>query len=262
MKKALRYLFEVRFLPNISTFLFNNETWLRVLPLKRFFQIIDPQNAKRIIDIGGGTGRLELAINRTDVYIYDLNENSVNIAKQFFKNTIVGNGTKIDLENDSFDWAISIHTLEHIPKDERESFILEMIRISKEGIFLNFPEGEYAKKLCENFLYSLDKNGKELNSWTIEHLEMGLPKVDEIEEILKKQAKFTFKYAFIRNYYAEDFYWTKIKASNNIFQTYLLSPASSFYKVLKYKKQPSVELVLLGSRTEKTSTELLGMIMK
>jgi ubiquinone/menaquinone biosynthesis C-methylase UbiE len=257
MRKILPYFFELRFLPNISTFLFNNETWLRLRPLKIFFQSIDPDKKKRIVDIGGGSGWLELALKRTDVYIYDANQESIAIAKKYFNNAIVGSGARIEFDDDSFDWAISIHTLEHILKNDRERFILEMVRISKEGVYLNFPEGEYAAKLCKNFLSALDKNGEPPNKWTVEHLEMKLPKIDEIDEIIKKQDKFVFKYIFIRNYNAENHYWTKNRAANNVIKSYFLSPVDSLMKYLNYKKLPTVELILIGSKTEAGANELL-----
>jgi len=250
MKKILRYLFELRFLPGVSAFLFNSETWLRLLPLKRFFKIVDPENKKRIIDIGGGTGRLELALNRTDVFIYDTDEVSIDTAKQNFKNAISGNGDLSGFEDNSFDWAISVHTLEHIPGNEREKFLMEMIRISKEGIFLNFPEGEYAEKVCLNFLDRLKKNGKEPNKWTVEHLEMGIPRIEGIVNILKRQKKFVIKYFSISNYNAVNFYWTNIRASKNIIKSFFLSPIISVIKYIRYKHKPTVEIIVVGSNAE------------
>lgn len=258
IKKKLRYFFELQFMPNVSLFLFNSETWLRLLALKKLFRNIDPNNVKRIIDVGGGTGRLELALKRTNVFIYDANKESIDIAKQNFVNAVVGDGPTIDFEDNYFDWAISIHTLEHIPQVDREHFILQMIRVSKEGVFLNFPEGEYARKLCCNYLESLNKNGKEPNKWTLEHLEMGVPMVEEINEIIKKQDKFIFEYVFIRNYKRENNYWVDIRGSNNIIKAYFLSPFNSLMKYMRYRKLPTVELLLVGTRTELETKRILN----
>ena len=222
--------------------------------------MIDPEKKKRIIDIGGGTGRLELALKRTDVYIYDTNNESINIAKQYFENAIIGTGTMIEFEDNLFDWAISVHTLEHIPKNDRKKFILEMIRISKEGIFLNFPEGGFAKKVCINFLDRLNKNGKEPNKWTVEHLETGVPKVEEIMNIIKEQDKFIFQYKFIRNYDVENYYWENIRASKNVFKVYFLSPFNSLMKYINYTKKPTIELILIGSKTGSCAKELFRKI--
>jgi len=257
MKKFIRYFFELRFLPNLSFFLFDNETWLRLRPIKRFLKIIDADKKKKIVDIGGGTGRLEARLGRSDIFIYDINEEAINIAKKNFKNVIIGSGTKINLEDNFFDWAISIHTLEHISKDERENFILEMIRVSKEGVFMNFPFGEYAKKLCHNFLASLEEKGFEPNKWTQEHLEKELPAIEEINSLLDKQSKFHFKYKFFRNYTAENLYWIQLRTRKNRVLLYILSPLIAFYKYFKINNKPSVELILVGAKSENISNKII-----
>jgi ubiquinone/menaquinone biosynthesis C-methylase UbiE len=231
-------------------FLFENETWLRLLPLRRFFKLIDPDLRKRIIDIGAGTGRLELALKRKNVCIYDTNAEAIKIANQYFDCTFLGKDSKLEFKDNSYDWAISIHTLEHVPRNEREQFLMEMVRISREGIYLNFPEGEYAEKLCHNYLNSLSENGKEPNKWTVEHLENGIPLIKEIKEILKKQDKFIISYKFIRNYHAEKFYWSEIKASDNLNKKYFFSPFNSLKRYINYSKKPSVELLLIGIKPD------------
>jgi len=256
MKKLIRYIIELRFLPGVYSFLFDNETWLRIRPLRRFFRIVDPKATNRIIDVGGGTGRLELAIKRTDVMIYDLNNEFIRIAEENFKHTKVGTGAVIDFPDNSFDWAISVHTLEHVPKTDREKFILEMIRIASNGIYLNFPLGEYADRLCRNFLTALEKKGMEPNPWTIEHLETGLPHLQEIMEILEKQDKFIFRYRVIRNFEAENSYWTKQRTSGPI-KNYFISPWLSIKKLLRYYRLPGVEILITGARDEKTLDKLI-----
>lgn len=250
MKKILRYILELSFFPNLSLFLFYNETWLRLRPIKKFLKIIDPEKNKRIIDIGGGTGRLEMQIGRMDITIYDQDEKSIKIAKNNFKNAIIGTGTNITLNDNSFDWVISVHTLEHIPKRNRKHFILEMIRISKEGVYMNFPEGKYAEKLCKNFISALEKKGMEANKWTLEHLEMGLPTIEEINSIIETQNKFHFDYKFVRNYYAENLYWTRLRTTKNIILRYVFSPLLALYKYSFIERKPTIELILVGSKNQ------------
>ena len=257
MKKKIRYIFELRFAPNLSSFLFNFETWARIRPLKRFLNHVDPKEEKRIIDVGAGTGRLEKALNRKDIFIYDNNEHSIIQASSYFPNTKTGSGSKIDYKDNSFDWAISIHTLEHISNRERPDFLLELIRISGEGVFLNFPEGENARLLCINFLKALEKNDLEPNKWTLEHLEMGLPKIEELFDVLSKQSKFIFKHKYIRNYKIENIYWEKVRASNNILIKYFLSPFLSIWSYFLYYKKPTIELLLLGTKSENFTNNIL-----
>jgi len=49
--------------------------------------------------------------------------------------------SKLPFENDTFDAAISTHTLEHVAMESRESFLDEMIRVSRRTIHLIFPFG-------------------------------------------------------------------------------------------------------------------------
>lgn len=247
-KRLIRYMLELRFFPNLSMFLFQNELWLRIRPIKRFLKTVDPQKTKRIVDIGGGTGRIEKLLNRTDIHIHDINEESIRIARETFANASVGSGDELPFPDNHFDWAISIHTLEHVPKDKREKFILEMIRIAREGVFLNFPEGNHAELLCKNFLKSSEEKDIELNKWSLEHLEMGIPTINEITSILGKQSKVKYKLKSIRGFKAENFYWSRLRASDSFIFKYTMSPLVSLQKYLAYNKKPFVELILIASK--------------
>jgi len=247
-KKKLRYIFELRFFPNLSMFLFRYEQWFRRRVFKLFLRAVDPDKTKNIIDIGGGAGRLEKELSRKDIFIYDNHVVDIKKAREYFSNTKVGSGSKIDFPDNSFDWAFSLHTLEHIPKKERGNFILEMLRISKEGIFLNFPEGKYAEKICIEYLEALKKNGKPPNKWTIEHLEHGLPLIEEIIKELSRQDKFVFRYKGIRNYNIEKHYWTKISASGNLIKKYLFTPLISVLGYICRNRYPSGEILLVGTK--------------
>ena len=61
--------------------------------------------------------------------------------KPWFRQVVIGNAVKLPFKDDSFDIVISVATLEHIPKDARRPFLMELKRISKMMI-LHFP--------CEN----------------------------------------------------------------------------------------------------------------
>jgi ubiquinone/menaquinone biosynthesis C-methylase UbiE len=250
LKRIIRYLLELRFFPNLSMFLFQNELWLRIRPIKRFLKTVDPKKTKKIVDIGGGTGRIERLLNRTDIHIHDINEESIRIASETFTNTSVGNGDKLPFPDNHFDWAISIHTLEHVPKAKRENFILEMIRIAREGVFLNFPEGEYAELLCKNFLKSSEQRDIELNKWTIEHLEMGIPRASEVLPFFQTQNKFLFSYKHLRNYYAENYYWCKVRNSKFKILKNLMGPYSAIWKLCKINSKPTCEIIIFCTSTK------------
>lgn len=250
IKKLFVYIFKLKFAPGISSFLFDFETWARLRPIKKFLKEIDPAANKKIIDIGAGIGRLELALNRRDITIYDLNPDSIKEASKQFPNTKLGSGSKIDFPDNSFDYAISIHTLEHVPSKDREQFLMEMMRISIEGIFINIPEGQYATKLCENFLFSLKKNNLPPNKWTQEHLDCGIPTVAELKQLFERQDKFQITYRFIRNYKSENFFWSKIRATNIRFLKVVLSPFVAIWCGIMFNVGPTIEIEIIGKKAK------------
>jgi hypothetical protein len=87
--------------------------------------LLRPFKAGSIIDIGG-EGRLGIFTRHSRV-------TTVNIASSCGVDHILNSGI-LPFENDSFDAAVSIDTLEHIPKSDREQFLNEMLRGSRKGI--------------------------------------------------------------------------------------------------------------------------------
>lgn len=261
IRKILKYIIQLEFIPSASHFLFESETFLRLKPLKVFLDVVDPNKVKKIIDIGGANGSVETSIGRKDITIYDINEAMLTIAEENSLKCLRGKqGENINCDDNSYDWAISIHTYEHIKKQEREKFLLEMIRISKEGVYLNFPAGKYAEKLCVNYIDALDKNIKERNHWTLDHIDKGLPDENELNEILSKQNKFNYEIKTVRNFKSENHYWCKIRAANSFLIYYLLSPINSVMKYINYRKAPGVEFILIASKNQELNQIVLSNI--
>lgn len=90
----------------------------------------------------------------------------------------------------------------------------------------------------------------EANKWTLEHLEMGLPTIEEINSIIETQNKFHFDYKFVRNYYAENLYWTRLRTTKNIILRYVFSPLLALYKYSFIERKPTIELILVGLKNQ------------
>lgn len=237
------------FIRSVKFFLFSHGLWSRLYYLKKFLHLSDPDSKKKIIDIGGGSGRIAHELDRPDIHVYDLNPAAVEIAKKYVKNAHIGTGTKTPFKDNYFNYAISIHTFEHIPQEDRESFLLEIVRISKDGFYLNFPEGKMTEKLCINYLNKQRSIGREPNKWTLEHLEMGLPNKSDIIDILSKQNKFDIKIFGINNYYIENFVWSNLKVYDNKFIYYFILPVFAFFQYAFHKFGPKTEIVIIAKKT-------------
>jgi ubiquinone/menaquinone biosynthesis C-methylase UbiE len=101
---------------------------------------------------------------------------------------VVGDGTKLQFSDKSFDYVVSTDVLEHIPPAMREQAIQEWLRVAKKELIIAFPEGEkseiHDKTLYENFKKKVLSDFSE--KFFKEHLENGLPKIVEVKSWIKK----------------------------------------------------------------------------
>jgi SAM-dependent methyltransferase len=150
------------------------DTFARHLCVKELLRRI---GAKTVIDIGG-EGRLK-------IFVVNAKVSSANITAGPGVDNII-KGSELPFEDGSFDAAVSIDTLEHMPREARSHFIGEMIRIARKGLVLCAPLGtkehiNYEKQLLESGLLS----GRDAE-YLKEHVINGLPTPDELAALATK----------------------------------------------------------------------------
>ena len=126
------------------------------------------QNNLKVADIGGGQGELAVFIPKHN---YVMIEPSVT--------GIISPG--LPFRKNEFDIVICADVLEHIPKQKRESFVLEMINLAKSKVLFTAPFGQENRNMDELY-WKLTQN-----PWTEEHLSHEYSTVDEMAKILEKQ---------------------------------------------------------------------------
>jgi GT2 family glycosyltransferase len=138
-----------------------------------------------VLDVGSGEecllGRFlpNLKITYVDPLLSSHPNRSNNqIPKDIFAN---------ELNSRLFDFVVSIDTLEHIPQEQRDSFINRLSKLSRKGIILAFPcsdvgDAEETDKWI-NKVYTA-AFGRD-NKWLIEHFKYGLPSLYQVLEKLQ-----------------------------------------------------------------------------
>lgn len=164
-----------------------------------------PQKIK-VLDVGGKKGLLRFFPGFSPT-IFDIEESDE-------PNFVQGDALSMPFKDGEFDCVISCDVLEHIPKTDREQFILEMLRVSKWGIIFCAPfdnEGVSAAEKDANAYY---KHLSGINHrWLKEHIDNGLPNEASVETILKDH-----KYNYTKFHHLSLDVWRSI-VKLHLFQT-------------------------------------------
>lgn len=139
----------------------------------KVYDVIDSLRKKnqkfKILDVGGYkglTGALHVNDDVTVLDVYDVKE----------KNYIKGDGLNMPFKDGEFDFVVSFDVFEHIPKKNREKFIIESSRVAKIALITAAPIGTKENESAENYLNEIHKKlYKKDHIWLKEHIEYGIP---------------------------------------------------------------------------------------
>lgn len=97
-----------------------------------------------------------------------------------FLNKIKGQADNLPFHKNSYDVVISVDVIEHLPKSLREKAIFEQLRITKKLAIIVVPVGKLSEDQDRQLFAHWNKIFKTKNQFLQEHIENGLPSVDEI----------------------------------------------------------------------------------
>ncbi|MGE5578208.1 MAG: class I SAM-dependent methyltransferase [Syntrophothermus sp.] len=117
-----------------------------------------------VLDVGGGAGRFLNFLPEHKAISVDKRQGV--------------DGSSLPYGDRSFDVVTSIDVLEHLPKADRPGFIKELVRVGRLKVFLAFPHAGATgvTRIVNQFT----------NGWLEEHVQLGLPSEEEVEEVLMR----------------------------------------------------------------------------
>ena len=113
--------------------------------------------------------------------------------KSPFLKQIKATAMRMPFKKNSYDVVISVDTLEHIKKEDREEAIFEIVKIAKRMAVIVVPVGALSEEQDMRLANRWSQIFKNRNQFLEEHVENGLPKTDEIltsiDQSLRKLSK-------------------------------------------------------------------------
>lgn len=161
-------------------------------------EIID--NAPNILDVGGYISRKEVISNLCDSFLYT----SLNVGSAWYKDAIADylyDGLHIPFNDNEYDFVISVDILEHVPAENREQLIKEIIRVTTKRAIIVTPFRIQGADTDEKYILDICNRYNILPPPSlVEHELYGLPFKEDIEYYTKKMNG-TFKYATFKKDY-------------------------------------------------------------
>lgn len=152
--------------------------------IKKFIKI-KKQKCVKILDIGGYKGEIHRFFTDAEasITVIDLYESSD-------KNYVKGSALDLPFDDSSFDYVVSFEVFEHIPREDRNRFISEAIRVSRGPFILTAPFSGLNDEVLQSEIY-VNELWKIMHGynhkWLYEHIDFRTPSQHELEEILHDQ---------------------------------------------------------------------------
>jgi len=160
----------------------STEVALRYLPV---VHILKEAGARKVLEVGSGD--LGLTPYSKDFELTGLDRSFQ--GENPLMTQVTGSATGIPFDERSFDAVISVDSLEHVPPDEREQAVREILRTAHSLAVIAVPSGSGAEAqdrfLAERYL---QVRGEEYPFFQ-DHLKYGLPREDELEQMITRALK-------------------------------------------------------------------------
>jgi hypothetical protein len=153
-------------------------------PIAKLFR---PDGSRyKVLDVGGHTPALwpgfsslaAATIPDADVTVVDIHP-----AAQLM-NYVRASGFALPFRDGAFDLVCSLDTLEHIPEERRAAFLAELLRVTRDGLYVAFPFDSPTNRWAESLVVEYTSVAlKRPVRPLLEHRQFGLPDRDRVAGI-------------------------------------------------------------------------------
>lgn len=166
--------------------------WFRYAGVIAGLNKLAPAGEVRLIEVAsGGSGGMAWALGRQDSGICLVDRSTELLADLRGRGAlrVCADGCRLPFRDNAFDAAVSLDTVEHLPRALRPLFIEELKRVSKRGVVITCPlesaDSLFQAKYPDLHLAAAiaNRNGVQ-PGWLQEHLQQGHPTREELLEVL------------------------------------------------------------------------------
>ena len=143
-------------------------------------------------------------------------------------NKVQGKAYDLPFRKNSYDVVIQVDVLEHLKKIEREKAVSEMLKVARKLAVIVIPQGELSEKQDKELYDRWQKIFGTKNQFLEEHIENGLPRVDEILVQIDKSLRKLGKAAKLTSYPL-----LNLSIRNILMKTWISKSKFNYYLYLK-----------------------------
>jgi len=171
---------------------FGVDDWQRYASVTQQIKTLDDAPVA-VLDVGGGSGTIRefLDSKRYCLCVLDINIQTLARIDDSRLGVVAGDGCCLPFKDNSFDVVTSIASLEHVPDTMKANYCRELKRVANRYVIIHCPadssDGGFQGTIYDaKFLEWYRQRFKKDEPNTLEHLNSGLPKVDELRKLFPK----------------------------------------------------------------------------
>ena len=162
--------------------------WFRYARVIHELDRLGQGRVKRVVEVAsGGTGGIAWAMKGSpmEFCLVDQSPGLLRDSRGAKAKRVCANAWQLPFENNTFDVAVSLDTLEHLSHETRPQFLSELKRVASQAVILTCPaqskDGLFRGRDADiRLLETIEHRGGAPPQWLQEHLQCGHPTVEEI----------------------------------------------------------------------------------